>query len=67
MNASDDKKESKKALKEPEKQNQNKSGLIYWHCKEKYQLMDCHKFKMKPVKDRIVFAACISKAHFKQP
>ena len=54
MNASDDKKESKKASVEPEKQNEKKkkNGLTCWLCKEKHRLMDCHKFKMKPVQGR---------------
>ena len=70
MNASDDKRESKEASEEPETQNERKSGLTCWLCKEKHRLMDCHKFKMKPVKDRIDFAAkekicknCFSKTH----
>ena len=56
MNATNDK-ESKEASEEPEKQDGRKNGLTCWLCKEKYRLMDCHKFKMKPVKDRLDFAA----------
>ena len=52
MNASDDKKESKEASEEPQKQDERKNGLTCWLCKEKHRLMDCHEFKMKPVKDR---------------
>ena len=70
MNASYDKRESKGASEEREKQNERKNGLTYWLCKEKHRLMDCHKFKMKAVKDRIDFAAkekicknCFSKTH----
>ena len=70
MDANDDKKESKRALEEPEKQNERKNGLTCWLYKEKHRLMDCHKFKMKPVKDRIDFAAkvkicknCFLKTH----
>ena len=70
MNASDDKKESKKASEELEKQNEKKNGLTCWLCEEKHRLMDCHQFKMKPVKDRNDFAAkekiyknCFKKTH----
>ena len=52
MNASDDKKEGKEASEEPQKQDERKNGLTCWLCKEKHRLMDCHEFKMKPVKDR---------------
>ena len=52
MNASDDKKESKEASEKPQKQDERKNGLTCWLCKEKHRLMDCHEFKMKPVKDR---------------
>ena len=57
MNASDDKKESKEASEEPQKQDERKNGLTCWLCKEKHRLMDCHEFKMKPENDRIDFAA----------
>ena len=70
MNTSDDKKETKGALEKPEKQNERKNVLMCWLCKEKHRMMDCHKFKMKLVKDRIDFAAkekicknCFSKTH----
>ena len=70
MNTSDDKKETKGALEKPEKENERKNVLMCWLCKEKHRMMDCHKFKMKLVKDRIDFAAkekicknCFSKTH----
>ena len=56
MISSDDKKERKGVSEEPEKQNERKNGLTCWLCKEKHQLMDCHKFKMNPIKERIDFA-----------
>ena len=56
MNASDDKKESKAASEQPEMQNERKNRLTCWLCKEKHRLMNCQKFKMKLVKDRIDFA-----------
>ena len=55
MNASDHYKESKKALEETEKQNEKKNGLRCWLYNNKHQLMDCHQFKRKPVKERIDF------------
>ena len=55
MNASDNYKESKKALEETEKQNEKKNGLRCWLYNNKHQLMDCHQFKRKPVKERIDF------------
>ena len=57
MNASDDNRASKKASEEPEKQNGKKNGLTCWLCNKKHWLMDCHKFKMKPVKERVDFVA----------
>ena len=53
MKAQDDKKESKKASEEPEKQTEITNGLTSQLCKEKHQLMDCHKFRINPEKDRI--------------
>ena len=63
LNASNDKKESKKASEELEKQNEKKNGLTCWLCKETHQLMDCHQFKMKPAKDRISSEKQISLVH----
>ena len=70
MNVSNDKKESKEDSEELKKQNERKNGLTCWLCKEKHQLMYCHEFKMRPVQDRIDFAAkekicknCFSKTH----
>ena len=39
MNASNDKKESKEASEEPEKQNETKNDLTCWLCKEKHRLI----------------------------
>ena len=48
-NASAVEKESQRASEEPEKQNEKKNGLTCCLCKEKHRLMDCHKFKIKPM------------------
>ena len=70
MNASNDKKKSKDASEESEKQNERKNGLTCWLYKEKHPLKHYHKFKMEPVKDKIDFATkekicknCFSKTH----
>ena len=63
LNASNNKKESKKASEELEKQNEKKNGLTCWLCKETHQLMDCHQFKIKPAKDRISSEKQISLVH----
>ena len=39
MNASNDKKESKEASEEPEKQNETKNDLTCWLYKEKHRLI----------------------------
>ena len=48
-NASAVEKESQRAPEEPEMQNEKKNGLTCCLCKEKHRLMDCHKFKIKPM------------------